>query len=146
MPWESNTLFKNLEAAYAPDALDRQADEEILKTTDTRTPAERTADWQESIAIRMATAGFYTRRKHVEIAGDTFGNGAFENRGANPRSLAFPAVDRAATSGELQDLLNNAHASYGGMVMQFAKGVYNLMCTRNHNFSNRDQKAHLVVH
>jgi hypothetical protein len=41
--------------------------------------------------------------------------------------------------------LNKATPSYPGMLLQFAKGIYNYMCTRNNNFSNRSQKATLIV-
>ena len=42
-------------------------------------------------------------------------------------------------------MLNNAPASFMGGVMQFSRGTYNYMNTRNHNFSNRDQKGALIV-
>ena len=46
----------------------------------------------------------------------------------------------------LQNELNNAPASYRGMLLRFATGSYYYMCTRNNNFSNRNQKGRLVVH
>jgi len=46
---------------------------------------------------------------------------------------------------QLNNLLNNAVPSYMGAVVRFAKGEYNAMCTRNHNFSNRDQKSFIKV-
>jgi hypothetical protein len=45
----------------------------------------------------------------------------------------------------LNVLLNNAPASYRGMLLRFAPGEYYYMCTRNNNFSNRNQKGRLVV-
>jgi hypothetical protein len=45
----------------------------------------------------------------------------------------------------LNDELNNAPASYRGMLLRFAPGEYYYMCTRNNNFSNRDQKGRLGV-
>ena len=45
----------------------------------------------------------------------------------------------------LDDELNNAPASYRGMLLKFAPGSYYYMCTRNNNFSNRNQKGRLVV-
>ena len=45
----------------------------------------------------------------------------------------------------LNNLLNNAPASYHGMLLRFAPGEYYYMCTRNNNFSNRNQKGRLVV-
>ena len=43
------------------------------------------------------------------------------------------------------DELNNVPASYRGMVLRFAPGSYYYMCTRNNNFSNRNQKGRLIV-
>ena len=45
----------------------------------------------------------------------------------------------------LNNELNNAPASYRGMLLRFAPGSYYYMCTRNNNFSNRNQKGRLVV-
>ena len=45
----------------------------------------------------------------------------------------------------LNDELNNAPASYRGMLLRFAPGEYYYLCTRNNNFSNRDQKGRLGV-
>jgi hypothetical protein len=45
----------------------------------------------------------------------------------------------------LNNLLNNAAASYEGMVLQFAKGEYHYICSRNNNFSNRSQKGMITV-
>jgi hypothetical protein len=56
-------------------------------------------------------------------------------------------TDAAAvkTKTKLNALLDNAPASFHGGVFRFKRGEYNFMCTRNHNFSNRDQKGTLVV-
>lgn len=45
----------------------------------------------------------------------------------------------------LNNLLNNAAASYRGMVLQLAKGKYHYICSRNNNFSNRSQKGMITV-
>jgi hypothetical protein len=45
----------------------------------------------------------------------------------------------------LNNLLNNAPASYLGVVLQFAKGRYHYICSRNNNFSNRSQKGMITV-
>ncbi|GFO22633.1 protein dd3-3-like [Plakobranchus ocellatus] len=43
-------------------------------------------------------------------------------------------------------LLDNAPASFEGAVLKFTKrGTYHFMCTRNNNFSNRSQKAAIIV-
>ena len=53
--------------------------------------------------------------------------------------------DNSAQDKKMQDKLNNAPASFRGMVLKFAKGTYHYMCSRNNNFSNRAQKASLTV-
>ena len=45
----------------------------------------------------------------------------------------------------LNNLLNNAPASYQGMILQFSKGTYHYICSRNNNFSNRSQKGWIKV-
>jgi hypothetical protein len=45
----------------------------------------------------------------------------------------------------LNDELNNAPASYRGMLLRFAPGEYYYMCSRNNNFSNRNEKGRLYV-
>ena len=52
---------------------------------------------------------------------------------------------RSAQNKQMQDQLNNAPASYKGMMLSFAKGEYHYICSRNNNFSNRAQKASIVV-
>ena len=47
---------------------------------------------------------------------------------------------------ELNPLLNNAPASFEGLLMKFTrKGKYAYTCTRNNNFTNRSQKGTLIV-
>jgi len=73
---------------------------------------------QEDIAIQLSTSGQFT----------------------NKRSL-LDGVKR-----KWQNQLNNAPASFAGMVVQFTKsGTHNYGCTRNNNFSNRSQKATIIV-
>lgn len=45
----------------------------------------------------------------------------------------------------LNNLLNNAPASYPGLVLQLSKGEYHYICSRNNNFSNRSQKGMITV-
>ena len=73
------------------------------------------------VAIQMATAGFI----HCEK------NCCFSAEGPYRHIM--------------QDQLNDAPASFAGMVLSFAKGEYHYMCSRNNNFSNRAQKASLFV-
>ena len=46
---------------------------------------------------------------------------------------------------KMQDQLDNAPASFSGMLMEFKKGKYHYMCSRNNNFSNRSQKGTITV-
>ena len=59
-------------------------------------------------------------------------------QGAAVRNFAVDQKDK------LQSQLNNAPASYEGVVLRFRKGTYHYMCTRNNNFTNRSQKGTLV--
>ena len=45
----------------------------------------------------------------------------------------------------MNDLLNNAPASFPGMVLRLKAGEYHYMCSRNNNFSNRSQKGTIIV-
>ena len=79
----------------------------------------------EDIAISMASSGYYSCLKN-------------NNKGG----CKGQSVD---TKAAMNSLLNNAPASYAGMVLQFNKGEYFYACTRNNNFSNRSQKGRLNV-
>lgn len=119
-PYEENTMFKNLLNAYSSDARPHQG-----KTIAEMDAADTWEQVKESWALRMATAGYILRYDHTTA----------------PPKYVYQTTDTQT----LQVLLNNAPASFRGGVMQFKKGTYNYMCTRNHNFSNRDQKGHLIV-
>ena len=45
----------------------------------------------------------------------------------------------------MNNLLNNAPASFKGIILQLKKGTYHYTCSRNNNFSNRSQKASIIV-
>ena len=45
---------------------------------------------------------------------------------------------------KFQNQLDNSPTSYS-VVLSFAPGSYKYMCTRNNNFSNRNQKASITV-
>ena len=73
------------------------------------------------VGLQLASAGYYT-------------------------CLGCGADDDLLKNGEMDALLNNAPASYEGMVVKFKnpkKHIYG--CTRNNNFSNRSQKATITV-
>jgi len=76
----------------------------------------------QDLAINMASSGYYRCME----SGDC-GN---------------QSVDRKQ---ELNNLLDNAPASYEGPLMKVKKGTYHYTCTRNNNFTNRSQKATLIV-
>jgi hypothetical protein len=123
--WEQNTMF-----SHALDALDASVPEDsdtnphvLSRTLDAgRNWEEVKRDW----ALRMATVGYYTSYNA-------------------PNDATSVEATRTSNREELQELLNNAPASYVGGIFRFKRGTYDYMCTRNHNFSNRDQKGHLVV-
>ena len=50
------------------------------------------------------------------------------------------------SKGKLDALLNGAPASYPGVLLRFAPGTYYYMCTRNNNFTNRNQKGRIHVY
>ena len=81
-----------------------------------------TAENKQDIAVQMASSGYYHCIKGSDCAGNSVQN-----------------------KGQMNDLLNNAPASYEGMVMKLNAGTFNYTCTRNNNFSNRSQKGSLIV-
>ena len=80
----------------------------------------------DDIDVSLASAGYYSNvAAGIKVAGGL---------GINTR--------------EFQDELDNSSPSYPGLVLQPRKpkrGVYHYMCTRNNNFSNRNQKASITV-
>ena len=78
-------------------------------------PATKTS---QDLTISMASSGYYS-------------------------GMALCKSSPAKTA--LNAQLNNAPASYRGMVLKFKAGTYYYMCTRNNNFSNRSQKGRLFV-
>lgn len=117
-PWSRSTLFKGMVDAYAAENIIQEED-----MTASTSWEQVKANW----GVRMATSGYYK---------------GYVRNDANGRMESDP---REAGNNNLQVLLNNAPASYPGGLFRFSKGRYNYMCTRNHNFSNRDQKGHLIV-
>ncbi|XP_028415089.1 protein DD3-3-like [Dendronephthya gigantea] len=75
----------------------------------------------EDVAVALATSGFdFTGGKNNRL-------GVSENRRLN-----------------FQNQLDNSPASFG-TALSFAPGSYKYMCTRNNNFSNRNQKGTIIV-
>ncbi|CAG5125431.1 unnamed protein product [Candidula unifasciata] len=74
----------------------------------------------QDLAINMASAGYYR--------------------------CAINCTDSVASKAQMNNLLDNAPASYEGALLRFKKeGSYHYMCTRNNNFSNRSQKGGIIV-
>lgn len=50
------------------------------------------------------------------------------------------------TRTQLQNQLNNANASFRGVVLKFtSENIFHFLCTRNNNFTNRSQKGKITV-
>lgn len=49
------------------------------------------------------------------------------------------------TKQPMDQLLNNAPASFEGALVRLSKGVYHYICSRNNNFTNRSQKGMIRV-
>ncbi|GFR70435.1 protein DD3-3-like [Elysia marginata] len=78
---------------------------------------------KSDVAINMASSGYY--------------------QCSSQQKCGQESVDRKP---KLSDVLDNAPASYEGVVLRFTKkGTYHFLCTRNNSFSNRSQKAAIVV-
>ena len=45
----------------------------------------------------------------------------------------------------MNNLLNNAPASFRGALVRFQVGIYHYICSRNNNFTNRSQKGTITV-
>ena len=76
----------------------------------------------KDVAASMASSGYFKCMYASKCAGESV-----QNKNA------------------IQNQLNNAPASYRGMVMKLKKGTYFYMCSRNNNFTNRSQKGKIVV-
>jgi hypothetical protein len=73
---------------------------------------------KQDLVLSMASSGYY-----------------------NSMTLCKASPQKTSLNAEL----NNAPASYRGMLLRFAPGEYYYMCTRNNNLTNRNQKGRLVV-
>ncbi|XP_071805956.1 protein DD3-3-like [Asterias amurensis] len=76
----------------------------------------------KDLAVNIASSGFYQCMEAATCASQSVAN-----------------------KNTMNNLLNNAPASYPGALMQFAKGEYFYMGSRNNNFSNRSQKGRLMI-
>ncbi|KAJ7333540.1 hypothetical protein OS493_017077 [Desmophyllum pertusum] len=79
----------------------------------------------EDMAVSLASAGYYTCLK---------------------KSKTCDAESVEAKKTKMDYLLNNAPASFGGIMLKFSnKGCFYYMCSRNNNFSNRSQKGLICI-
>jgi hypothetical protein len=162
--WEENTLFKN--AIWGVPLVDRVPEEGEVgadasgirystgrpdwtkscgtdyttgevdanhKNLDAGTQSGCDRPWKHDMAMAHGSSHFY--KKFPVLASK---NGVLED-------LNSDTVRAPTKAGELNNLLNNADASVNLYLFKPRQGHYNYMCTRNHNFSNRDQKGSLVV-
>ena len=97
--------------------------------------------------------------KNAKVHWSSFGNTQFVQKlsgediavtfGSSGYYLCMKAETCAGNSVEskvkMDKLLNNAPASFGGMLVEFAKGMYHYICSRNNNFTNRSQKGTIEV-
>lgn len=81
----------------------------------------------ENLAVTMASAGYYRCVKKSDCPEAEHNNYIVE------------------TKTKMNNLLNNAPASFQGAVLRFQRGTYHYMSTRNNNFSNRSQKSTITV-
>jgi hypothetical protein len=77
---------------------------------------------KKQLAVLMASAGYYH---------------CFENDECDSESVE--------TKSKMNNLLNNAPASFKGCIVRFRPGTYHYICSRNNNFTNRSQKGKLMV-
>ncbi|WP_395241813.1 hypothetical protein, partial [Salmonella sp. s51933] len=74
------------------------------------------------LAIAMATAGHFKSLSEI------------------PSPFKVPGCDAKQAA-----QLDCYRPSFSGVVLQFKKGNYYYMCSRNNNFTNRSQKGRLTV-
>ena len=84
--------------------------------------AQLNAYSKEDVAVMLASSGYYKCVNNAKCGGNS-----------------------VQTKTPMNNLLNNAPASFEGVVLKIQKGTYHYMCSRNNNFSNRSQKGSIVV-
>ena len=55
------------------------------------------------------------------------------------------AAESVESKTPMNQLLNNAPASFEGALLRFKEGTYHYICSRNNNFTNRSQKGVITV-
>ena len=104
----------------------------------------------ESTTLFSSQVVWYDRTKHTEI-------NLIPALSASTKNLALflasdgyyqcfqGCTDSVQNKATLNNLLDNAYASFYGPILKFSPGSYNYTCTRNNNFTNRSQKGLIVV-
>lgn len=108
-------------------------------------PFERTTLWKSAkifwiyhgkinigpkdLALDLSSSGYYRCMKKFEI-------------GCSSNSFKDYIAESKTT---MNNQLNNAPASFEGVLLRITKGVYYYMCTRNNNFTNRSQRGKITV-
>ena len=94
--------------------------------------------------------------KEVEVLYQSFaGSGPDGSSNSTEVALAFATAgyyhcftgctESVDSKNEMNNLLNNAPASFRGALVRFQRGVYHYICSRNNNFTNRSQKGTITV-
>lgn len=119
--FSESKMFKMMNDVY--HAEHRYHTEDMAGATTPKTFTQVKTD----IQIKAATAGYL--------------------KGYNENTLSYE-ISESDAGGDVDDfdvLLNNAPASFPGFLAKFSTGSYNYMCTRNNNFSNRNQQGHIRI-
>jgi hypothetical protein len=102
-------------------------------------PVPYSSDMLKSAQVLYNRAGGFST--YLDVEGSLASSGYY-------RSAQEKAQKSTSTRNNiiLDDQLNNASASFPGMVMKWANAAtYYFMCTRNNNFTNRSQKGRLTI-
>jgi len=118
--YAESKMFKMMNDVYHSEHWAHQED------VATATPQKTFSQVKADIAIKASTAGYL--------------------KSYNPTTMEYQS--RPTGTDDVDDfdvLLNNAPASFPGFLAKFSTGSYNYMCTRNNNFSNRNEQGHIRI-
>ncbi len=122
LPYEQTTLWKDAELLGYMDNNAVLA----MNTSKYLVYYSKSSDVNKDLSLYLATSGHTQCFKSV-VCGD---------------AKSYESIGKS-----LDADLNNAPASVPGVLIRFNKSnkIYNYMCSRNNNFSNRSQKASISV-
>ena len=99
------------------------SDDGLFKNADVLwSSAEAAQGSDEDIAVFFASAGYYQCVRQTTCGDESV-------QAKNP----------------MDQLLNNAPASFEGALLRLKRGTYYYICSRNNNFTNRSQKGVIIV-